>query len=455
MTNALHAAWLIARKDLQVYFRDRSALLLGFLLPIALMTVLGFVMGKSNQGGSMAKVTILVSAENTGEAAEQLLQQLRSTDMLRVVPGPNQPAVTAEQARRAVADGERSHAILIPADYGSAGGADLTLIRDPGRQMEDSIVRISLMQAVFASSGTDRWQAVLSDQLEQAGMDSSSLTVVQERMQQLQSSIDSWAQPDDEDNDEPEAPVQDDSAVSSMGAGMFSMEFLDSAIGLETEDQTPPKRSKNVTYMLAQAVCGVSVMMLMFGLASCASTLIQERDGRTLQRLIVSAVPRGSLLGGKALFIMIVGAIQMLVLFLYGEMIFGVGIFQSPLTLAVVSLVWVLCAGAYALLLAAIARTTKQADGMATIFNIVLAALGGCWFPLQILNLPWYADWLTKSTMTYWSMSAYQQLFWNGQDLSNRSIQFALMIQLGFAVVMAIAARWVFGRNYLSDRAAD
>ena len=37
-------AWLIAAKDLKQYFRDRTGMLLGFLLPIALVTVFGYVM---------------------------------------------------------------------------------------------------------------------------------------------------------------------------------------------------------------------------------------------------------------------------------------------------------------------------------------------------------------------------------------------------------------------------
>ena len=37
--NVLSTAWLVARKDLRLYFRDCTGMALGFLLPIVLITV--------------------------------------------------------------------------------------------------------------------------------------------------------------------------------------------------------------------------------------------------------------------------------------------------------------------------------------------------------------------------------------------------------------------------------
>ena len=54
--NTLRCSWLLAKKDLRCYFRDRGALVVGFLVPIALVTVFGWVMTSMSGGpGAMPK----------------------------------------------------------------------------------------------------------------------------------------------------------------------------------------------------------------------------------------------------------------------------------------------------------------------------------------------------------------------------------------------------------------
>ncbi len=45
-------AWTLARKDLRVYVRDSAALCLGFLVPMALVTVFGWIMTFAFGGSS-------------------------------------------------------------------------------------------------------------------------------------------------------------------------------------------------------------------------------------------------------------------------------------------------------------------------------------------------------------------------------------------------------------------
>ena len=116
------------------------------------------------------------------------------------------------------------------------------------------------------------------------------------------------------------------------------MAMMSKMLPLATEDYSPPSRPKQATYQIAQAVAGMSVMMLMFGVTSCGRTLIQERQRGTMSRLLSIGVPRTSLLLGTALFTIVVGLLQMVVMMIYGELMFHVGIFNDLLTLGV--LLW-------------------------------------------------------------------------------------------------------------------
>src|SRR5204863_7728409 len=66
-------------------------------------------------------------------------------------------------------------------------------------------------------------------------------------------------------------------------------------VPLENEDITKAGGLRKYPFHYAQAVSGVTVMMVMLGLMVCGTTLIHERDSGTLARLMVMAVPRSSI----------------------------------------------------------------------------------------------------------------------------------------------------------------
>jgi ABC-type transport system involved in cytochrome c biogenesis permease component len=148
-------------------------------------------------------------------------------------------------------------------------------------------------------------------------------------------------------------------------------------------------------------VSGVIVMMLMFGLVACGTTLLAEREGGTLRRLFVAAIDRRAVLLSKFLFCVVVGLLQLVLVFAVGELVFRVDTFRDPLTLAVLALTWTACATSFGMLIAAWAKTQKQAEGLSTLLILVMAAIGGCWFPVQIADLPLAAELVTRAMPTY------------------------------------------------------
>ena len=141
--NAFSAAWKIARKDLRTFFRDRTGVALGFLLPIVLVTMFGFMMKFAFGGGeAMPKATLWVADADNSEISRRFMQILRQSDMLRIRPRENEKTRTPEEVRKLLTDGEASHALIIEAGFGEALAAgkepELTLVRDPGRTMLES-----------------------------------------------------------------------------------------------------------------------------------------------------------------------------------------------------------------------------------------------------------------------------------------------------------------------------
>jgi ABC-type multidrug transport system permease subunit len=248
--------------------------------------------------------------------------------------------------------------------------------------------------------------------------------------------------------------VGGDAELKTAGAGPaagFDMAtFFEGMVPVTHEDIAPPERPKRLSHTLAHSITGMTVMMLMFGLMACSTTLLLERDQGTLRRLLVAAAPRAALLLGKFLFCVVVGVVQLAILFGYGECVFAVGAFRDPVTLAVLSLTWAAAATSFGMLVAVWAKTPKQAEGLSTVLILVMAALGGCWFPLQIAELPLWAEFATHATLTHWAMSGFQALFWRQQAWSDPAVLRAIGVQWGF-VVLAAGLTWrLWRRRYLA-----
>ena len=163
---------MIARKDLRVFFRDRTGMLLGFLLPISLITVFGYVMNFAFGGfggGGMPRAILWVADQDHSESSRRFLQELRDSKMIRVRPRTNDQPQDAAQVRKLVTDGEAHHALIIESGFGAAMVAgelpQLTMVRDPGRTMEDRIIRIGLMQTFMAASEGNLWPVAMGNMI--------------------------------------------------------------------------------------------------------------------------------------------------------------------------------------------------------------------------------------------------------------------------------------------------
>src|SRR5262249_16953891 len=99
-------AWLLARKDLQVYFRDRVAVLLGFGLPVALCTVFAGAMGAIGGSGSMGRILVVVEDADRSDASRDLVASLEKCDGLRLDVLTGDELGAGKHARDPVAEGD-------------------------------------------------------------------------------------------------------------------------------------------------------------------------------------------------------------------------------------------------------------------------------------------------------------------------------------------------------------
>ena len=180
-------------------------------------------------------------------------------------------------------------------------------------------------------------------------------------------------------------------------------------------DVSPAGQRKEIPRGFDQAVPGMLVMFtLLVLLTSGATMLVQERSQGLLRRIASAPITRTELIAGKWQGRMILAAVQVTVALLFGTFLFSMDWGPNLLAVVVVLVAWAgFCASA-GLWLGTVARTEAQASGLGVLTANLLAALGGCWWPIEIT--PDWMQTLQKMIPTGWTMDALHKLVSFGAD---------------------------------------
>jgi ABC-2 type transport system permease protein len=430
-------AWRLACKDFRIFFRDRTGMLLGFALPIALVAIFGFIMGALGGGGmgddGVSAVEVAVLDEDVSPASATFVQALRESTLIRPI-FPREGTWTREQLRGRIDDGNEPFALVVP--KGFADGADLVLLRDPGRTLEARLVQFGLVSALFRARGADAAWDMTRRGLDQSGLPPEMSARIEGLMAPFRFGMESLF-----------SQAQSEGKLADAGEA-DPMTMMERALPLQIEDVQPAGRDVQLTYMVASSVSGMTVMMLLFTLTGCARSLLGERDHGTLRRLLAAPIRPGSILLGKFLMAWLLGLVLVTVLFVFAWLVFKVDIVSRWDTLLVISAVTAAACTSFAVAIASWAKTEKQADGVSTLLILSMSALGGSWFPTMFM--PPAAQTVAKFTLTYWSLRGYQGSLWYGKTWTDPDVLLSLGVVMAVAVGLALLATILFRRRYLA-----
>ena len=126
----------------------------------------------------------------------------------------------------------------------------------------------------------------------------------------------------------------------------------------------------------------LSVFFLFFTVQFGVLSLLEEREGGTLDRILMAPIARSAVLVGKMMSSLLVGVLSMIVLVAATTLIGGAE-WGNPVAVGVLIVVGVTVAIAVAALVAALARTAEQAVAFAAAAALVFGLLGGTFFPVS------------------------------------------------------------------------
>jgi ABC-type multidrug transport system permease subunit len=377
----MSAVLTLVKKDFLRIRVNRVALLLLFIVPLALTVLLGQVYGVNRRDPGPVGIPLALINLSTDPAALRVVAALQAESAFRVIEG----AMNTEQARAKIRDNEFRFALIIPPDLTQPDrvGLHLIFLSNPRNSIEASTVYGILQKVIYTTAPQLLLQAA---------------TV-------------------------PDAP----SALSRL-------------VKIDTE-QVVGRELKSP--MATLVIGGWAMQFLLFALSNSAAAIYTERDLGLYQRLLSAPVTRAQIIWSKFYYGVLLGVIQLLVLFLAGSALYGVDVVHhlAPLLL-ICSLAAANCI-AFGLLIAAIMPTAEASSGTATLVILLMSAISGAWFPVSFM--PQFVQHISAFTPVYWAMRGFEQVLWSHDSWAQLLPTLGVLTAIGTAV-MTIAS-WRLGRS--------
>jgi len=158
-----------------------------------------------------------------------------------------------------------------------------------------------------------------------------------------------------------------------------------------------------------QNVPGFSITFLLLGvLLGVSLGFLDERDWGTLARLRTTPTPLAAVVLAKLAARFAIGLAQMLVLFAVGRAAFGVSLGRTPWALLLPTTGIVFAGTAFGLVVAGLTQSREAVLPLGSIVILTMAAMGGCWWPLDL-----EPRWMQRAALVFpttWAMDAYNDL---------------------------------------------
>ena len=393
----MHAALMIAAKDLRQRLRDRSAIVMAVVAPFLLAAIFAMLLPSDQGFHTEYAVVDLDRGPVSAAFVEEVLPGVAEAGFADL-----RQVADRQAAAELVEDGEIGAAFLIPEGFSAAimGGTDAS---------------ITVIGNVDAALSTQIAEAIANSYAEEVNAVSLSVAAALGGFTSVQ----------------PGALAD----LSARAAG------FEPSITVEERTADLKQMSSKTFYSASMAI-----MFLFFTAQFGVLSLLSERRQGTLPRLVAAPVGPWSIVVGKALTGFAIGAIAMFVLIVSSTLLLGAD-WGNPIGVGLLVFGGVTSATGVSAMAATMARTEEQASGWNAILAMSLAILGGTFFSLA--RAPEFVAKLSLITPHAWFLRGLDELASPTGAVSDVFPAAAVMVGIGVVtggVGLSRARRLVVGR---------
>jgi len=446
---------ILLGKDIAIFRRNKAAVVVTFVVPIALIYLFGLVFGINRKDNGPSGFPLAVVNESHNPAAQALVDALKADPSFRVTttakgPGGAEHPLTAAEARAAIHDHDYNFALVLPSDLVSDQrfGLHLQILSNPRNDIETQMVNGLLQKAIFTHVpqllgqtlqtrarnylGAERLQGFnhrIADTV--AASFGGDPAAIEHNIANGNFGFDAV----------PGTATASGTATGTAGGATADAEdFLSRVVKIDRE-QVVGKDVKSPE--ATRIIGGQAIMFLLFAVSNGAAAFFDEKNAGIFQRLLSLPVTRAQLLWSRFLWGIVLGLVQLLTLFLAGQVMFGIDVTGHLLYLLPVCICAAAACSAFGMLVAAFSPNQQAASGLSTLLVLTMSATGGAWFPLFLM--PLFMQKVAKFTLVYWTMEGFSQVLWAGDGFLSLLPTLGILLAIS-GVVMSLAI-WRFNRR--------
>lgn len=394
----------IFKKDIKLFIRDKKSLVISFLLPIILISLFGFIFKNDNGNQINYKpIKLLVCDKDHSLLSGRLISILDSSKNLEIT------IVEYKQSIDLVNKGKNIGVLIFNKGFQDSFEKDLPLpleIKfDKAHELEIRLLQSIILNKLLDTLGNE----ILSKNIN---------SYVKNKFVDLDKSI--------------LTTIKENSNIS------INFEKL---IDIKTTSIVGEK--KNINLGLIQAIAGTAALILLFSITGHATSIIEEKESGTINRLLCSPLKVRSILFGKMLSAFFIALSQISVMFLFSIVLFKFDITINFPAFVILILATILAVIGFGFLLASLCNTRQQAESLGTLVIIVMSTIGGSMVPLFIM--PEIMEKFAVFSINYWIMQSFFDIYWRLLPISEVLPKILVLLITGISLI--IISIYFFKKN--------
>lgn len=400
------------KKEILILVRDRAALAVLFLMPMALVFIVTLVQDAPIRQFQRSSIPLIFVDEDKDELGRAIAAGLRHSEYFAIVDSLHGRALSEEDAKSVISGGKYKVGIIVTkraterlkaralklfrGKFSGDSNADSLMADAAPDDSEILLLFDPAVQKLFKSAVTN----ALGKYTEQI----KSQIIFKIFSDQITEKIETLAGMD--------GLIPTDVQLSESDLDLVHIE----------ETFTYKQDQQMMPNVVQHNVPAWTMFAMFFIVIPLGGSLIRERREGNLARLATMPVSGAVLILGKILVYTAVCLIQLILLLMIGLLIMPalgtptLSLGTHPLAFLAVALSTALAACGFGMMVGAVARSHEQASTFSAIAIIIAAALGGIMMPVYLM--PAFMQKVSAFSPLAWGLNAFLDIFLRNGDLS-------------------------------------
>jgi ABC-2 type transport system permease protein len=440
----MRTIFILVGNEIRRFRSDKTAMSLTFFVPFVLIYIFGNVFGVGRPGGpAPTGIPLAIVNQSDSPFGTAVTAALQKEAAFKVITTQKDPAgqeqpLTEAGLREMIGGGSIRFGLIFPPDAAGdqLAGLKLKFLNNPRNDIETQTVTGLLQKTLYSSAP----QALIVG-VQKAGANFIGPESFESFSRSLADAIaGSFGGDPQQVYDNIKSGQLNFGATLTDAASGRVQSFVENLIKIESE-QVGGGKVKSP--MATRSVGGWAMMFLLFSLSASANSLFDEKKAGLFQRLLSAPVRRTHILWSKYLFGMLLGFVQLTMMFLAGRLLFGIDILSNLGNLLLICLAASTACVAFGMLLAAVAPSSSAASGLGTLLILIMSAIGGAWFPTSFM--PEFVQQFSRLSIVYWAIDGFLKVLW--ANCTTLELLPTLAVLFGIAAVVNTFSVWRFKRG--------